>query len=276
ATVAPGESGSDASGRRAAVRQSEPGAAGDGRSPKGSSSKPAVSSIAGTPRPAKGRRMRAPGIRDSIGRDAAEESTGLRSIEPRTAMVTRRDPEAIVPSRDGVGQETTAARDGPGTVRGLSSNLARVVSPGAACGDSPCDNLTGPSRAASRPVTPDSGDQGRAPRTAPPGPGESPPMAAIAADRNLLFGLIALQNALIDQDQLVDAFRAWTRDKGRALADHLVALGHLNAAQRTAIEALAALHVEKYGDTERSLAAIPAGRSTREDLARIGDPDLGT
>src|SRR5262249_36772492 len=29
------------------------------------------------------------------------------------------------------------------------------------------------------------------------------------------------------------------------------------------------------GDAEKSLAAIPAGRSTRESLAQIGDPDLG-
>jgi hypothetical protein len=37
------------------------------------------------------------------------------------------------------------------------------------------------------------------------------PMAA-AADRNLHFGLLALQNGLIDQDQLVAAFRVWSRD----------------------------------------------------------------
>ena len=40
-------------------------------------------------------------------------------------------------------------------------------------------------------------------------------MAAIAADRNLLFGLLALQNGLIDQVQLVAAFQAWTLDKAR-------------------------------------------------------------
>jgi hypothetical protein len=40
-------------------------------------------------------------------------------------------------------------------------------------------------------------------------------------------------------------------------------LGHLNAAQRSAVEALAALHVEAHGgDVEQSLAAVPAGRST--------------
>jgi serine/threonine protein kinase/tetratricopeptide (TPR) repeat protein len=101
-------------------------------------------------------------------------------------------------------------------------------------------------------------------------------MAAIAADRNLLFGLLALQNGLINQGQLVAAFQAWSLDKGQSLADHLEARRELNAAQRAAIEALAALHIEKHGgDTEKSLAAIPAGRSTRAGLARIGDPDIG-
>jgi hypothetical protein len=41
-----------------------------------------------------------------------------------------------------------------------------------------------------------------------------------AADRHLLFGLLALQNGLIDQGALVATFQAWTRDKARSLADH--------------------------------------------------------
>src|SRR6516165_9883870 len=99
-------------------------------------------------------------------------------------------------------------------------------------------------------------------------------MAALAADRNLLFGLLALQNGLINQVQLVAAFQAWTLDKARALADHLITLGHLNAAQRAVVEAMADLHVAKHGDVERSLAAIPAGCSTHESLAQLGDPDI--
>ena len=36
-----------------------------------------------------------------------------------------------------------------------------------------------------------------------------------------------------------------------------------------------ARHLKKHGgDAEKSLAAIPAGRSTRESLARLGDPDI--
>ncbi len=40
---------------------------------------------------------------------------------------------------------------------------------------------------------------------------EERPMAAVNADRDLLFSLLALQNGLIDQGQLVAAFQAWTR-----------------------------------------------------------------
>jgi serine/threonine-protein kinase len=98
---------------------------------------------------------------------------------------------------------------------------------------------------------------------------------AHAADRHLLFGLIALQVGLIDQSQLVAAFRTWTRDKDRPLADHLVARGALDAEGRAAVEAIAAHHLKKHdGDTEKSLAAIPAGRSTRESLAGLDDDAL--
>src|SRR5437764_1305020 len=93
----------------------------------------------------------------------------------------------------------------------------------------------------------------------------------MAAERDLLFGLLALQTGLIQQAQLVAAFHAWTCDKSRPLADHLIALGHINAAQRAAVEALANLHVEAHGgDVEESLAAVPAGVSIRDGLADLG------
>ncbi len=60
-------------------------------------------------------------------------------------------------------------------------------------------------------------------------------MVAAAAERHLLFGLLALQNGLIDQGQLVAAFQAWTRDKARALADHLVGRGDLDVDDRSAV-----------------------------------------
>ena len=45
----------------------------------------------------------------------------------------------------------------------------------------------------------------------------------VAADRHLLFGLLALQNGIINQVQLLAAFQGWTLDKSRSLADYLEA-----------------------------------------------------
>ncbi len=87
---------------------------------------------------------------------------------------------------------------------------------------------------------------------------------AAAPDRHLLFGLIALQVGLIDQAQLVAAFQAWARHKARSLADHLADRGGPDAEGRAAVEAMVAIHIKTHGgDLAQSLAAIPAGRSTR-------------
>jgi serine/threonine-protein kinase len=93
------------------------------------------------------------------------------------------------------------------------------------------------------------------------------------ADRHLLFGLLALQNGIINQVQLLAAFQAWTLDKSKSLADHLEERGDLTTAKRALLEALADVHVEAHGgDVEKSLAVFAVGRSTRESLVRA----LGT
>jgi hypothetical protein len=82
--------------------------------------------------------------------------------------------------------------------------------------------------------------------------------------RDLLFGLLALQNGLINQAQLVAAFQAWTLDKSESLADHLEARGDLTGAKRMLLEALAEVHLEAHGgDVERSLAAVSASAVVR-------------
>jgi eukaryotic-like serine/threonine-protein kinase len=93
--------------------------------------------------------------------------------------------------------------------------------------------------------------------------------------RDLLFGMLALQNCFVDEVQLVAAFQAWTRDKSRPIADHLIARGDLDPEDRDVVVALVAKYLKKHGgDPERSLAAIVSGRSTREGLARLGDVDI--
>src|SRR6516162_7203402 len=98
----------------------------------------------------------------------------------------------------------------------------------------------------------------------------------MSADRDLLFCLLVLQNGLIDQVQLVAGFQAWTRYRSQPLAEHLATRGDLDPEQRAGVEAMVGLHLKKYGgDVEKSLAALPAGRSTREGLANLGDPVIG-
>ncbi len=93
--------------------------------------------------------------------------------------------------------------------------------------------------------------------------------------RDLLFGLLALQTGLIDQGALFAAFAAWTLDKARGLAEILVGSSALDAGDRVAVEGLVARHLKKHGnDVEKSLAAIPAGRSLREGLSEIGESTI--
>ncbi len=102
-------------------------------------------------------------------------------------------------------------------------------------------------------------------------------LRSLDPSRDLLFGMLALQIGLIDQGQLVAAFQAWARDKPRSIADHLLDRGALDAEQRAVVEAMVALHLKKHGgEPEKSLAALGAGRSTRERLAAIGDRGLDT
>ncbi len=98
-----------------------------------------------------------------------------------------------------------------------------------------------------------------------------------AANRDLLVGLLALQNGLVDQDVLVTAFRTWTRDKSRPIALILAAQGAIDEDERSLLEGLAAKHIERSGgNSEKSLTAINSGPSIRQQLAGIGDPDIGT
>ena len=93
--------------------------------------------------------------------------------------------------------------------------------------------------------------------------------------RDLLFGLLALQTGLINQAQLVAAFHAWTQATDRPMAAILAEQGALSAPCVTLVEGLVIEHLRRHGnDPERSLAALGVGRSTRECLAQIGDPQL--
>jgi serine/threonine-protein kinase len=102
----------------------------------------------------------------------------------------------------------------------------------------------------------------------------TPVMPAPAAN-GLLLGLLAFQNNFIDRDALVAALGAWVADKTSPFGQLLVDRGAMDRETRALLEALARKHLEAHAnDPSASLAAIGAGRSTRERLGAIADADL--
>jgi serine/threonine-protein kinase len=95
------------------------------------------------------------------------------------------------------------------------------------------------------------------------------------ADIDLLFGLLALQNGLIEQGTLFAAFAAWVREKDRAMADILVGLGALDAGERALLEGLVQKNLQRHGgNSSESLASLSSIDAVREEISRIGDPAL--
>jgi serine/threonine-protein kinase len=98
-------------------------------------------------------------------------------------------------------------------------------------------------------------------------------MAEVEADRNLLFGILALQNGLIEQADLVAAFQSWSKERSRPMAQVLVERRALTEDDRSMLEGLVRRHVEKHGgNAERSLAAVPAPGALAESLRRAAGP----
>jgi RNA polymerase sigma factor (sigma-70 family) len=100
-------------------------------------------------------------------------------------------------------------------------------------------------------------------------------MSHNASDRNLLFGILALQMEFITRDALVAAMHAWVLDKQKTLGDILVAQGALADADRALLEPMVARHIQMHGgDPEKSLAAVSSVGYAREALGAVADFDV--
>ena len=98
----------------------------------------------------------------------------------------------------------------------------------------------------------------------------------MASERDLLFGLTALQTGLITEGAFVAACRSWKLDDTISLADHLASRGDLDDDDLRALETVVARGLTRRGsDAEGAIAALPGvAASTLEALASLGDPEL--
>jgi hypothetical protein len=101
------------------------------------------------------------------------------------------------------------------------------------------------------------------------------PSPHAAADRNLLFGILALQMDFINREALISAVHAWVLDKAKPLGQILMEGAALRADNRDLLEALVQRHLEMHGhDAEKSLAALSSLGSARQELEQSAGADL--
>jgi len=96
-----------------------------------------------------------------------------------------------------------------------------------------------------------------------------------SADRNLLFGILAVQMNFISRDGLIAAMNAWVLDKYRPLADILREQKALAEDAYQLLDALVRKHLEMHGnDPQKSLEAVSSIGSARKELEQIADADV--
>jgi serine/threonine protein kinase/tetratricopeptide (TPR) repeat protein len=98
---------------------------------------------------------------------------------------------------------------------------------------------------------------------------------AANADRNLLFGVLAIQMDFITRDQLLSAMNAWVFDKARPLGELLLRQQALSPDTHALLDALVQRHLALHdNDSEKSLAAVSSVGDVKRDLATIYDVDV--
>ena len=97
-----------------------------------------------------------------------------------------------------------------------------------------------------------------------------------SADRNLLYGILALQMGFIGQEALIDAMSAWVLDREMPLSEILIRQKALSHADHPAIDEVVRRLVEKHEDPSRSLAALAfeLKAPVQTLLISIGDGEL--
>ena len=100
-------------------------------------------------------------------------------------------------------------------------------------------------------------------------------MTAAPADRNLLFGVLAVQLDFVSHEDLIATTSRWILDKQQSLQDMFIEQGIINAEESQLIESLVEKHLQRNGgDPRQSLQSIEAFEAIRTTLGNLEDADL--
>jgi serine/threonine-protein kinase len=100
-------------------------------------------------------------------------------------------------------------------------------------------------------------------------------MSPAGADRNLLYGILALQMDFVSRDQLVEAMHAWVLTQATPLGRILCQRGVLPQRRAAVLDALVEEHLACHDDDpQRSLAAVRLDPVVCRDLEQLDDAEM--
>jgi len=100
-------------------------------------------------------------------------------------------------------------------------------------------------------------------------------MSAAHADRNLLYGLLALQMDFLRRDEFIEALQLWALDKDKPLERIVQERGWLSPEDHAVLEPLLRRHLQRHGGSvERSLAAVSVPAEVHLDLRSLSDEKI--
>ena len=96
-------------------------------------------------------------------------------------------------------------------------------------------------------------------------------------DRNLLFGLLALQNDFVSREDLLVAASVWLQDKSQLLDQILLDRKLLDEDEHSLLSQLVRKHLQRHdGDPQKSLGAVnPVDALVHRQLGKLGDEEIG-
>ena len=101
-------------------------------------------------------------------------------------------------------------------------------------------------------------------------------MSDSRVDRNLLFGVLALQMDFITRDAFLAAIAAWVLQKAKPLGEFLVERESLAEGDCALLSAIAEEHVAHFRDgiPKGLTASLRPLDSVQRELEKVGDPEL--
>ena len=96
-----------------------------------------------------------------------------------------------------------------------------------------------------------------------------------SADRNLLFGILALQMDFVSRKALIEGMQAWLLEKHKPLGELLIEQGAMSPGNVQLLEPLVDAHVAQHGgEVKQCLASVSSDGGLAFGLAEVKDDDL--